>query len=159
MVEDGGPTREIFRRMLEGDGWAGAVAANGREALASVAQGRPGLIVLDLMMPEMDGFELLTELQRHPEWRSIPVMVATAKDLTPEDRGFLNGSLMLSGAARRVVQKASFSREDLLREVRDLLTVWVWRRGVAPGGEPRPPPRGETLADRAACPRPRARGQ
>ncbi|QDU18264.1 hybrid sensor histidine kinase/response regulator [Urbifossiella limnaea] len=125
MVEDDGPTREIVRRMLESDGWAVAEAGNGREALACVGRAKPGLIVLDLMMPEMDGFEFLTELQRHPDWRSIPVMVVTAKDLTPEDRGFLNGSLMLSGAGRRVLQKGAFSREDLLREVRDLLAVRV----------------------------------
>ncbi|MFO0797009.1 MAG: response regulator [Gemmataceae bacterium] len=125
MVEDDGPTREIVRRMLESDGWAVAEAGNGREALGCVGRAKPGLIVLDLMMPEMDGFEFLTELQRHPDWRSIPVMVVTAKDLTPEDRGFLNGSLMLSGAGRRVLQKGAFSREDLLREVRDLLAVRV----------------------------------
>lgn len=123
MVEDDAATREIFRRMLESDGWAVAEAANGREALACVERSRPGLIMLDLMMPEMDGFEFLTELQRHPEWRSIPVMVVTARDLSPEDRGFLNGSMMLSGAAKRVLQKGAFSREELLREVRNLLTV------------------------------------
>ena len=73
------------------------------------------------MMPEMDGFEFLTELQRHDDWRSIPVVVVTARDLSPEDRLFLNGSMMLSGAAKRVFQKGGFSREELLREVRDLL--------------------------------------
>jgi len=121
MVEDDGPTREILRRMLESDGWAVDEAGNGREALAQVAKCRPGLIVLDLMMPEMDGFEFLTELQRHEVGRSIPVVVVTARDLSAEDKLFLNGSMMLGGNARRVLQKGRFSREDLLREVRDLL--------------------------------------
>ena len=73
-------------------------------------------------MPEMDGFEFLAEMQRHEQWRSIPVMVVTARDLSPEDRMFLNGSMMLGGSARRLLQKGQFNREDLLREVwRDLL--------------------------------------
>jgi CheY-like chemotaxis protein len=121
MVEDDPATRELLRRMLESDGWTVAEAGNGREALACVERRRPGLIVLDLMMPEMDGFEFLTELQRHEQWRSIPVVVVTARDLSAEDRLFLNGSLMLSGSAPRVLQKGAFRREDLLREVRGLL--------------------------------------
>lgn len=55
--------------------------------------------------------------------RHIPVVVVTARDLSPEDRLFLNGSMMLSGAAKRVLQKGGFSREELLREVRDLITA------------------------------------
>jgi PAS domain S-box-containing protein len=121
MVEDDPPTREILRRMLESDGWAVDEAVNGRDALAQVAKCRPGLIVLDLMMPEMDGFEFLTELQRNEEGRSIPVVVVTARDLSAEDKLFLTGSMMLGGHAKRVLQKGRFSREDLLGEVRDLL--------------------------------------
>jgi signal transduction histidine kinase/DNA-binding response OmpR family regulator len=123
VVEDDPPTREMFRRMLESDGWSVTEAANGREALARVDQSPPGLIVLDLMMPEMDGFEFLTELQQHETWRTIPVVVVTARDLSVEDRQFLNGSMMLSGRAKRVLQKGGFCREDLLREVRGLLAA------------------------------------
>ncbi len=125
VVEDDSATRDMFRRMLEKDGWGVAEAANGREALDCVAQGRPRLILLDLMMPGMDGFEFLEELRQHPEWRSIPVVVVTAKDLTPEDRLFLNGSLLLGGCVKRVLQKGSFRRDELLREVRDLVTAHV----------------------------------
>jgi PAS domain S-box-containing protein len=122
VVEDDAPTREMLRRMLEKDGWRVAEVANGRQALEWVHGHRPGLIVLDLMMPEMDGFELLAELRQHPEWQAIPVVVVTAKDLTPEERLFLNGALMLSGCVKqRVLQKGQFRREDLLREVRDLV--------------------------------------
>jgi CheY-like chemotaxis protein len=96
-------------------------AANGREALACVANRRPSVILLDLMMPEMDGFEFLGELRQNPEWQSIPVLIITAKELTEEERLFLNGSLLLSGSVKRILKKGSFSREQLLREVRDLV--------------------------------------
>jgi CheY-like chemotaxis protein len=122
VVEDDPATREMLRRMLEKDGWSVTEAANGRAALACVAQQCPALILLDLMMPEMDGCEFLTELRQHAQWQSIPVVVLTAKDLAPEDRLFLNGSLLLGGCVKRVLQKGQFSREDLLREVRDLVT-------------------------------------
>ncbi len=121
MVEDDPATREVLRRMLESDGWSVKEASNGREALACVELCRPGLIVLDLMMPEMDGFEFLAALREHEQGRSIPVVVVTARDLSAEDRLFLNGSMMLGGCSRRVLQKGGLSREELLREVRDLL--------------------------------------
>ena len=123
VVEDDPTTREMLRRTLEKSGLEVVEASNGREALACIARRRPALIVLDLMMPEMDGFEFLAELRQHPEWGEIPVVVVTAKDLTPEDRLFLNGSLMLSGCVKRILQKGGFNRADLLREVRDLVAA------------------------------------
>lgn len=121
VVEDDPDTRELLRRMLEKDTWSVIEAANGREALELVAQVNPKLILLDLMMPEMDGFEFLDELRRHPEWQSIPVVIVTARDLSEEDRMVLNGSLLLSGGVKRVLQKGSFDRDELLREVRTLV--------------------------------------
>jgi CheY-like chemotaxis protein len=123
VAEDDPATREMLRRILEKDGWSVTEAGTGREALDCVERRRPALILLDLMMPEMDGFEFLSELERHPEWRSIPVVVVTAKDLTAEDRLFLNGSLFLSGGVKQVLQKGRFSRDDLLRRVRELVAV------------------------------------
>jgi signal transduction histidine kinase/CheY-like chemotaxis protein len=122
VIEDEPDTRAMLRRMLEKDKWAVAEASTGQEALTQVRQLRPGLILLDLMMPGMDGFEFLDELRQHAEWQSIPVIVVTAKDLTQEDRLFLNGSALLSAARCRIFQKGSFSRDDLLREVRALVT-------------------------------------
>jgi PAS domain S-box-containing protein len=121
VAEDEPATRELLRRTLERDGWAVTEAANGREALACVARQPPALILLDLMMPEMDGFEFLAELRQHAEWQKIPVLVITAKDLTEEDRLFLSGSLLLSGSMRQVLRKGSFSLEELLGQVRDLV--------------------------------------
>jgi PAS domain S-box-containing protein len=123
VVEDDPATRDLLRRTLEKDGWRVAEACNGRVALEYLAQDPPTLIVLDLMMPEMDGFELLAELRQHPQWRAIPVVVVTAKDLTEEDRLRLNGSMLLGGCVKRVLQKGSFSRDELLREVHDLVTA------------------------------------
>jgi CheY-like chemotaxis protein len=122
LVEDDAPTREVMRRMLERAGWTVDEAENGRVALERLAAATPGLILLDLMMPEMDGFEFLEALRRRGEWRAIPVVVLTAKDLSAEDRRRLNGSVA------RIVQKGASSRDDLLRQVRDLFAARVGPR-------------------------------
>jgi CheY-like chemotaxis protein len=109
--------------VLEKDGWEVQEAENGRAALECVKARQPALILLDLMMPEMDGFEFIAELRQNPEWKTIPVVVITAKELTREDRLFLNGSLLLSGCVKRVLHKGKFSRDELLREVRNLVSV------------------------------------
>jgi PAS domain S-box-containing protein len=119
VAEDDPAMRDLLRRSLEKADWTVVEAANGREALACMARQTPSLILLDLMMPEMDGFEFLAEVRQHPEWGSIPVVVITAKELSEEDRLFLNGSMLLS--VKRVLQKGAFSRDDLLRQVRDLV--------------------------------------
>jgi CheY-like chemotaxis protein len=77
-----------------------------------MAEQRPVLIVLDLMMPTMDGFTFIAELRQREEWRTIPIVVLTAKDLTPEERQRLNGSVA------QILLKGAYSREDLLDEVR-----------------------------------------
>jgi CheY-like chemotaxis protein len=73
------------------------------------------------MMPEMDGMEFLDELQHHPEWSEIPVVIITAKELAEEDRMFLNGSMLLSKCVKRILKKGSFNREELLSQVRQLV--------------------------------------
>jgi CheY-like chemotaxis protein len=119
VVEDDAGTRDIFRRTLEKEGWAVTEAENGRVALERIAESLPGLILLDLMMPEMDGFEFVDELRKHEDWRSIPIVVVTAKDLTLEDR------LRLNGYVEKIVEKGAYNRETLLREVRDLVVSSV----------------------------------
>jgi signal transduction histidine kinase/DNA-binding response OmpR family regulator len=119
VAEDDPAMRELLRRTLEKADWTVAEAGNGREALACMARQPPSLILLDLMMPEMDGFEFLTEVRQHPEWKAIPVVVITAKDLSEEDRLFLSGAMVLNET--RVLRKGSFNRDDLLRQVRDLV--------------------------------------
>jgi CheY-like chemotaxis protein len=119
VVEDDADLRELMRRALEKGGWTVIEAANGRVALERLVAQRPALILLDLMMPEMDGFQFLEEVRTHEEWRAIPIVVVTAKDLTEEDHR------RLSASVTRVLQKGAHSREEMLREVRDLVAARV----------------------------------
>jgi CheY-like chemotaxis protein len=115
VVEDDAGTREMLQRTLEKEAFAVRLAENGRVALDHVAKEIPGLVLLDLMMPEMDGFEFLRVLRGNPAWREIPVIVLTAKELTEEERSALRGEVA------KVLQKGSCSKEELLREVRRLV--------------------------------------
>jgi CheY-like chemotaxis protein len=117
LVEDDPTTREMLRRLLEKEGWSVNEAENGRIGLERVKENRPGLVLLDLMMPEMDGFGFVAELRKRKEWRDIPVVVVTAKDITAEDRVLLNGSV------EKILQKGAYSRETLLAEVRELVAA------------------------------------
>ena len=114
VVEDDAPTREMLRRTLVKEGWEVQEAENGRVALEKMSGLLPALILLDLMMPEMDGFEFMEELRKRPECRHVPVVVITAKDVTEQDRQRLNGQVA------RVMQKGSLQMEDLVSEVRAL---------------------------------------
>ncbi len=125
VVDDDPAIRELLRRMLEGDGYRVVEAENGRVALERLRDGAPGLIVLDLMMPEMDGFEFMEELRRQEGWSGIPVIVLTSKDVTAEDQQRLNGGV------ERVIQKGAYTRESLLGEVRRLVMASVARRKAA----------------------------
>jgi CheY-like chemotaxis protein len=116
LVEDDELTRETTRDLVVRHGFTVVEAANGREALDRLAEGLPDLILLDLLMPEMDGFEFLDEVRQRPAWRIVPVIVLTAKDLTEEDRR------RLSGRATRIIQKAGQSREQLVAELRHAIS-------------------------------------
>jgi CheY-like chemotaxis protein len=122
VVEDDATTRDMLRRMLEREGWGVDEADNGESALGRIAERRPDLILLDLMMPRMDGFELIGALRAATLWRSIPVVVLTAMDLTLADRQRLNGYV------ERVLQKGAYQYDELLREVRDLVLGHVRRQ-------------------------------
>ena len=122
VVEDDAAAREILQRTLEKEGWAVTTAENGRVALQRVAEQRPALILLDLMMPEMDGFQVVEALREREAWRPIPIVVVTAKDLTTEDH------LRLNGYVEKILQKGAYSREALLAEIRDLVTACIARQ-------------------------------
>ncbi|MCI0829800.1 MAG: response regulator, partial [Chloroflexi bacterium] len=119
VVDDDPAVREMVRRMLQKEGWEVALAENGRIALDMLDETAPSLILLDLMMPEMDGFEFIEELRRDDRWKQLPVVVVTAKDITAEDRQRLNGYV------EKVVQKGSYSAESLLTELRGLVTAFA----------------------------------
>jgi signal transduction histidine kinase/CheY-like chemotaxis protein len=122
VVDDDPDVRTLLRRMLEREGYRVTEAEHGRAALARLAHDLPGVILLDLMMPEMDGFEFLGELRRHETAHAVPVVVVTAKELTEEDKRRLNGSV------ERILQKGSMTRDALLAEVRRLVSGSVARR-------------------------------
>ena len=115
LVDDDEIMRESVRRVLEQEKWEVAGASNGRFALAHLAESCPDVIVLDLLMPEMDGFEFLVEMRQRPEWRDIPVLVLTAKDLSVEDQKRLNGYV------ERVMRKSASELDELLRELGRML--------------------------------------
>jgi PAS domain S-box-containing protein len=115
LVEDDTDTREVMRRMLDKAGWQVLAAGNGREALDQLAKTRPGLILLDLMMPVMDGFDFLLEMRANQDWRDIPVIVLTAKNLTESDRQ------LLSGKVEQVIEKGATSHEQLIELLHEKL--------------------------------------
>jgi PAS domain S-box-containing protein len=117
VVEDDAASREMLCRLLEREGWQVQAAENGSLALESLQFNLPSLILLDLMMPEMDGFGFIQELQKHPQWQSIPVVVITAKDLTLLDRQ------QLSDRVQSIHQKGGFDRESLLKEIEKYIAL------------------------------------
>jgi len=115
VVEDEPSIRQMVRRVLEKEGWIVREAENGKAGLRAVAENRPAVILLDLMMPVMNGFDFVQELRKNKEWHDIPIVILTAKDLTVEDRQQLKGNV------ERVYQKGEYNRDQLLNEVRELV--------------------------------------
>jgi len=114
LVEDDEGTRKKMARMLEKAGWEVAQAENGQVALERLAVRPPSLVLLDLMMPVIDGFDFLVELHASPDWRNIPVVILTAKDLTDEDLR------VLSGRVEEIVEKGAWSHERVVALVEKL---------------------------------------
>jgi CheY-like chemotaxis protein len=111
VIDNDADLRQRLRGLLEQEGWEVGEAAEGREGLARLAEQRPGLILLDLLMPGMDGFEFLAQLQQREEGRSVPVIILTARDLTAAEHQRLQGSIA------KIFQKGSFGQEQLLAAV------------------------------------------
>jgi CheY-like chemotaxis protein len=123
VVEDDADTRDVMRHTIERMGLAVAETANGRLALSWLGDNPPpAVILLDLMMPEMDGFALLDVLRDSAQWREIPVIVVTAKQLTAEERE------RLSRQARKVMEKATATTNDIAAAIGEAIR----RRHVAP---------------------------
>jgi CheY-like chemotaxis protein len=121
VVDDDDILRRGLAQALETDGWKVHEADNGSAGLARLAESVPDIIVLDLMMPELDGFEFIEHLRHHASWRDIPVIVVTSKDLTDDDHRRLNGGV------ERILQKDAPTRDEMLREVSVTLTRCVGR--------------------------------
>lgn len=115
VVEDSAEDRRMLCRMLEGEGWSVVSAENGEQALAAVADSRPAVIMLDLMMPVMDGFQFLHKLRAHEEWLYIPVVVLTAMELDGQELA------ELSGHVEAVIRKAEMTPDRVLEHIRHAL--------------------------------------
>ena len=121
VVEDDPDMRRRLHSMLSDEGWEVDEAENGRVALDRLSDTRPNLILLDLMMPEMDGFEFLAELRNNQQRQAIPVVVVTGADLSEADHRHLNGGV------ERILSKSAYSRDELFEEVRALVAQYVER--------------------------------
>jgi CheY-like chemotaxis protein/two-component sensor histidine kinase len=115
LIEDDAVQRERMLGWLEPPQWIVREAANGREALNLVQEAKPDVILLDLMMPEMDGFAVVAALQKEAGWRDIPVIVITSLDLDAKDRERLNSGV------QSVLVKEKFRPEDLVERIRRLV--------------------------------------
>ncbi|HEV2613470.1 MAG TPA: ATP-binding protein [Gammaproteobacteria bacterium] len=108
VVDDNDDAREIMSEAAKLAGWKSIEAINGRDALNKMKEVLPSIILLDLMMPEMDGFAMISELQKNKQWRHIPVVIVSAKDLSIDER------TMLAKYSKGILQKGAYSREELI---------------------------------------------
>ena len=116
IVEDTAEARRLIRRILQSQGnFTILEASNGREGLEMIQRELPDLVILDLMMPEMDGFTVIELLRSKHETATIPVIVATAKELTPDEKN------RLSGQIQSLMQKGDFLNDEFLEEVKSLI--------------------------------------
>jgi CheY-like chemotaxis protein/nitrogen-specific signal transduction histidine kinase len=122
LIDDDDVVRRGVRQALDSIGWTVIEAENGQVAVDLLTAGLPDVIILDLMMPEMDGFEFMDKLRRRPDWREIPVVVITAKDLSEQDRDRLNGGV------ERIIQKSN--RDEMLRQLSREIGKCVRRRST-----------------------------
>jgi signal transduction histidine kinase/DNA-binding response OmpR family regulator len=116
IVEDDADLRSLLARTFAKQGWASREANNGQVALDMMTDRLPQAVLLDLMMPVMDGFQFLATVKADERFKDVPIIVVTAKELDDEDRKRLNGYVA------QVLQKGSYTREELLREIRKLVT-------------------------------------
>jgi CheY-like chemotaxis protein len=119
VAEDDNLTRELLFKTLKKDGWLVQLAVNGRDALDKLLTFQPQLILLDLMMPELGGFGVIEELGKREHWRRIPVIVLTAKDITPEDRQRLDSHT--GRILRQEPQTRLQMQTEVRRQIRDAL--------------------------------------
>jgi CheY-like chemotaxis protein len=116
VIDDDGEARQILRTLLEEEQYEVREADNGRSGLAVVQEAIPDLVLLDLMMPDMDGFQVLAKLRADPRYADLPVIVVTAKELTAHEQAWLRER------AQEYIQKGSLAHTPLLTSIRQILT-------------------------------------
>jgi signal transduction histidine kinase/CheY-like chemotaxis protein len=115
VIEDDMMIRDMMKHMLHKYDWEVISANNGKVGLEKVQTQQPDIILLDLMMPEMDGYEFISRLREQKQQRKIPIIVLTAKDITIADHQ------QLSDEVHAIFQKGAYKKEELLTELHDLL--------------------------------------
>ena len=123
-IDDDEQIRELYAATLASQGYKVHTAVNGPEGLRMAGELEPDIILLDLMMPGMDGFEVAEKLKQQPRTRDIPIIVVSAKELTIGDR------MRLKGHIEKCVGKASFTHEQLLGEIRQFETLYPQQAGL-----------------------------
>jgi len=116
IIEDETPMRTALKDVVENEGYRAITAADGASGLKRAVEEKPDLILLDVMMPVMDGFEFLATMRQDDAMANIPVVVVTAKDLTEAEHRILNGS------AAAVIQKNSMDQQALLQKICSAIT-------------------------------------
>ena len=119
IVEDEEHIRQLLRRTLEMEGWQVTEAENGMQGLERLQTFQPDLVLLDLMMPIMDGFSFVREMRKSLEWKDTPVVICTAKDLTEQDYQQLQGNVT------QILHKSSEGIEGLITEIRKIVPLPV----------------------------------
>jgi PAS domain S-box-containing protein len=117
VVEDEEMTRRTLRQWLERDGWQVTEAPDSTVAIERLNLQLPHLILMDLVLPKMDGLELISQLKQHPTWQQIPIIVITAADLKREERA------QLTGYVEQVLEKGSYQPDELLLDIRELVNA------------------------------------
>jgi CheY-like chemotaxis protein len=129
IIDDDPLAVETLAGILEPEGFNVKKAYGGQQGLAIALEERPDLMVVDLLMPDMSGFEVVQRLKEQPQTKEIPVFIVTVKDLTSDDKQRLNNM------AAAVMRKGAFAREAFLQEVRKLIGLKAARdRRVQHGG-------------------------
>ncbi len=120
VVEDDKDSREMLCRILMQEGWSVQPAANGLKAIECIKAEQPLLILLDLMMPEMDGFEVIKTVRHNPDWYNIPIIVVTAMDLTTVEHS------LLAEQVTNIFQKGKYNKQQLITEVQALVEQFTY---------------------------------
>ncbi len=143
IVEDDQDARDLLRKSVEKLGWKSVEAEDGRSALAKLDKHKPDMIILDLMLPEMNGFQFLEEIRMIEEWRSIPVIVVTARELSTDERKYLCENV------KTILRKGQTSGDAILESICEVLSDSI---GSASGSSSGPAPGGVAAARSGALP-------
>ncbi|MCI0529262.1 MAG: response regulator, partial [Nitrospira sp.] len=126
VVDDDPQVVDLVRQLLEDGPYEIQAAMDGQEALEVISHYRPDAILLDLLMPRVDGFMVIEYLQQDPQYRAIPVIVLTAKTLTADERSLLQQNVL------KVIQKRGLDRDALIRELQSALQVYKQQSAINP---------------------------